>query len=73
MSEYADFLDDIAIKRQPPMPQKQNLRCIHDIIPEWCAVCRHENPRSVKLILMEENLSIVRNFETWPNQVTRTT
>lgn len=53
-------------------PVKNNMRCIHDIIAEWCAECKHLDTPSIKQVLLQENLAIVENLLSWPTK-TRTT
>lgn len=43
---------------------KQDL-CMHEIVPEWCWECKHESPATVKTLLLQENLRIVRNLLSW--------
>lgn len=44
---------------------QQRLYCKHEIVAEWCATCKHDNPASIKVVLKQENLAIVRNLATW--------
>lgn len=39
--------------------------CIHDIFPEWCFECKHENKGTVKSVLKIENLKIAENLLSW--------
>jgi len=45
--------------------RKTELYCKHDIIAEWCASCKYDNPASIKVVLQQENLAIARNLATW--------
>lgn len=46
--------------------------CIHDIIRDWCADCRHEDRNTIRNMVEQENISIVENLLTWPMQSWRT-
>jgi hypothetical protein len=48
-----------------PAVKQQGLYCKHDIIAEWCAACKYDNPASIKAVLKQENLAIARNLATW--------
>lgn len=65
-----DFLSDIPTPRAAM--KQANLICKHDIIAEWCHTCRHDNPASIKTVLKQENLAIVRNLDKWEKK-SRTT
>lgn len=41
--------------------------CKHGIISEWCWECKHQSHTTVKTLLKQENLKIVRNFLSWKN------
>lgn len=45
--------------------KRNGLYCKHDIIAEWCASCKYDNPASIKVVLHQENLAIARNLATW--------
>ena len=49
----------------------KELMCIHEIIAEWCATCKHDNPASIRVVLQQENLKIAENLDKW--QKPRTT
>jgi hypothetical protein len=70
MGEYVDFLISAPSPQQiaRDMDLKNNLKCKHDIIAEWCATCKRLDSPSIKQILLEENLEIVRNLLSWPKK-----
>lgn len=53
---------------------KNNLKCKHDIIAEWCHTCKHLDTPSIKQVLYQENLEILENllkcFQKGPNRTT---
>lgn len=75
--EYVDFLSDIPSPKQitnhvqAGSSVKNNLLCKHEIIAEWCATCKRMDTPSIKQVLLQENLEIVKNLLSW--QKSRTT
>jgi hypothetical protein len=51
--------------KDPPVSRRLELYCKHDIVAEWCASCKYDNPASIKVVLQQENLAIARNLDTW--------
>lgn len=50
--------------------------CDHGIVRDWCSYCKHGDKgpeRALKVILRDENLAIVENFQKWPMRTIRTT
>ena len=66
-----DFLSDIPSPRK--LMKKSGLYCKHEIIAEFCHFCRHDNPTTIKVVLQQENLAIVRNLDSWVTGKTPTT
>ena len=52
---------------------KNDLKCKHDIIAEWCATCKRLDTPSIKQILLEENIEIAENILSWENKRNHTT
>lgn len=70
MGEYAEF----KIEELIGLPVKTNkMYCIHEIIAEWCATCKHMDTPSIKQVLLQENLEIVENLLSWELKKSRTT
>lgn len=65
-------MDDYELDRRTRIPyreiintMKMDVLCKHDIIAEWCWECKHKKPSTVKSLLLQENLKIVRNLLSW--------
>jgi len=41
--------------------------CKHQLVPEWCSVCKHLEKKDMKQLVLEENLAIVENILSWEN------
>jgi hypothetical protein len=69
MSELTDFMDDFfPMTTRGEVTLKNNLKCRHDIIAEWCATCKRMDTPSIKQVLLQENLAIVENLLSWPTK-----
>ncbi len=68
MTDLADFEISSPSPLQGLGDMKNTLKCKHDIIAEWCATCKRMDTPSIKQVLLEENLSIVRNLLSWPSK-----
>lgn len=72
MSELADFGFSFPQKTRGN-DLKNNLKCKHDIIAEWCHTCKHLNTPSIRQVLLQENLEIMENLLKWFSNGNRTT
>jgi hypothetical protein len=52
---------------------KNNVKCKHDIIAEWCSDCKRLDTPSIRQVLLQENLAIMENILSWPTKENRTT
>jgi len=78
MGEYAEFRIEELSNPDPlasfrGLDLKNSLKCKHDIIAEWCAECKRMDSPSIKQVLLQENLSIVRNLLSWESKKNHTT
>lgn len=82
MGEYADFAIESIISTPNPSElargfaekMKNNLKCKHEIIAEWCAECKRLDTPSIKQVLLQENLEIMENLlKCFQKEQTRTT
>lgn len=42
--------------------------CMHRLVPEWCADCRHLEAKDMKQLALEQNLKIVENLLSWESE-----
>lgn len=68
MSELANFEIGLSSSQKELGDMKNNLKCKHDIIAEWCSTCKRMDTPSIKQVLLQENLEIVRNLLSWPSK-----
>lgn len=62
------FSDPDPLHMSKGLVLKNDLKCMHDIIAEWCATCKHLDTPSIKQVLLEENLAIMENLLSWPSK-----